>query len=138
MPGQNNYISLHVSTDLPLDDSPKEIVVIDGVTYECAKYIYPILNWDTNPLVAAGTIGVSVLLLPVVHMIWVGLYHLRLKIYDCTLGRRVPQVRFPIVLQIQPVLIRALFSQPLPKEPVNYERPLLMQNYSTQEVDRRL
>lgn len=108
MPGHHS--SFHVSTDLPLDDSPKEIVVIDGVTYECAKYIYPILNWDTNPLVAAGTIGVSVLLLPVVHLIWVGLYNLRLKIYDCTLGRRVPQVRFPIILQIQPTNSSSIFT----------------------------
>ena len=110
------------------------IVEINGVPFECAKYIYPILNWETNPLVATGTIGVSVLLLPVIHFIWLGLYHLRLKLFSCTMGRRVPQVRtkLSLILRMDLSLLKTHFMlQPLPTEPVNYERPLLMQNFST-------
>ena len=69
-----------------------EIVVIDGVEYDCGKYIYPMLDWNTRPLLATLVIVVCVLLQPVTHLVWVGMYHLRLRIYNCTLGRTVPQV----------------------------------------------
>ena len=43
---------------LKIDGTSKEIVFVDGIEYDCAKYIYPILNWDSSPLVASVTLAI--------------------------------------------------------------------------------
>ena len=33
-------------------------MITDGIEYDCANYIYPILNWDSSPLVASVTLAI--------------------------------------------------------------------------------
>ena len=47
-----------LSAGLKIDGTSKEIVFVDGIEYDCAKYIYPILNWDSSPLVASVTLAI--------------------------------------------------------------------------------
>ena len=67
--------------------SPRKVIFIDGVKYDCAEFIYPILDWGGHPGLACITIVVAAIALPCVHMFWMGMVWLRTKIYSRTLGK---------------------------------------------------
>merc|ERR1719376_634452 len=110
-----------VSSGLAMDpDITRQVIVQgdDGQLFDCALYIYPILDWGGSPEIATLTLVITAVLLPIVHFLWFGLVQLRTAIFNCTLGRQRPPEELP-----------------WPLDPPNYERPLLMEqprNYKTQ------
>jgi hypothetical protein len=64
--------------------------VDDGIL--CFNYIYPITDWGNHPGVSAITVVVGVVILPICHLIWLGVFKLRMYIYDQTYGKRRQQV----------------------------------------------
>ena len=58
---------------------------------ECFDYIYPILDWGGNPVLAIVVVLVLLVLMPVFHGFWILMYKLRLKIFNFTVDfRNVP------------------------------------------------
>ena len=47
----------------------------------CDPYIYPIIDWQNNALMAIGVILGGCFVVPVIHFIWMGLAELRHYIY---------------------------------------------------------
>jgi hypothetical protein len=47
----------------------------------CDPYIYPIIDWQNNALMAIGVILGGCFVVPVIHFIWMGLAELRNYIY---------------------------------------------------------
>ena len=64
--------------------------LIDGEM--CFTYIYPITDWGNHPGLAAITVVIGVVILPICHMVWLGVYKLRMLIFEKTYGRRRRQV----------------------------------------------
>jgi len=54
----------------------------------CYTYIYPITDWGNHPGLAAITVVIGVVMLPICHMIWLGVYKLRTLIFEKTYGQR--------------------------------------------------
>ena len=50
----------------------------------CYTYIYPITDWGNHPGLAAITVVIGVVMLPICHMIWLGVYKLRTLIFEKT------------------------------------------------------
>ena len=51
---------------------------------KCEDYIYPILNWEDNPLDAFALVGGGVVLgMPVLQAVWWSLYKLRVSMRRC-------------------------------------------------------
>ena len=66
---------------------------IDGVANICYTYIYPITDWGNHPGLACITVAVGVIALPICHLIWLGVFKLRMLIYENTCGRKIEQVK---------------------------------------------
>ena len=75
-----------------LDDGSCKKIFMDGKDYLCYTYIYPILDWGNHPGFACITIVVVAAALPLVHLFWLGVYKLRMCIYQTTCGKRARQV----------------------------------------------
>ena len=60
----------------------------------CYNYIYPITDWGNHPGLAAITVVIGVVVLPICHMIWLGVYKLRTLIFKKTYGHRRRQVTY--------------------------------------------
>ena len=54
---------------------------IDGEQNLCYNYIYPITDWGNHPGLSTVTVFIGVILLPICHLIWFGVYKLRTIIY---------------------------------------------------------
>ena len=52
----------------------------------CDPFIYPILDWQNNPGLAAGVIVGGCLVMPLIHLFWMGLAWIRQTIYEKCLG----------------------------------------------------
>ena len=52
----------------------------------CDPFIYPILNWQSEPLVAIGVILGGCIAMPLFHLFWMGLAWLRGLIHSKTAG----------------------------------------------------
>lgn len=77
--------------DVPSNTTVKEgesfVIIHEGEdTLRCSKFIYPILNWDGAPGIAVATVAIGIVCLPIIHGLWMGLAHLRLKLWSCTVG----------------------------------------------------
>ena len=46
----------------------------------CDPFIYPILDWESKPLMAVGTVLASCVMMPVLQSVWWGVVWIRLKI----------------------------------------------------------
>ena len=55
---------------------------IDGEQNICYNYIYPITDWGNHPGLATVTVFIGVILLPICHLIWFGIYKLRTRIHE--------------------------------------------------------
>lgn len=64
---------------------PTAIVKKGG--FWCDPFIYPILDWQSNPAIAAGVLAGGCIVLPIFHAFWMGLAKIRQMIYSCTCGR---------------------------------------------------
>ena len=53
----------------------------------CDPFIYPILDWQSNPAIAAGVLAGGCIVLPIFHAFWMGLAKIRQMIFSCTCGR---------------------------------------------------
>ena len=51
------------------------------IQYYCDPFIYPILDWDKNPAISVITILISLLLLPLIHLFWMGATKLRILLH---------------------------------------------------------
>ena len=60
---------------------------IDGEQNLCYTYIYPITDWGNHPGVAAITVVAGMIILPVIHMIWLGIFKLRMLLFEKTYGK---------------------------------------------------
>ena len=67
---------------------------IDGVPSMCYTYIYPITDWGNRPEIASVVVVVGCIMLPVCHLIWLGVFKLRMLIFEKTYGSRVQQVKY--------------------------------------------
>ena len=60
---------------------------IDGEQNLCYTYIYPITDWGNHPGVAAITVVAGMIILPIIHMIWLGIFKLRMLLFKKTYGK---------------------------------------------------
>ena len=65
----------------------------------CPDFIYPILDWGGNPGLAVGMVGIGVVLLPLIHLFWMGATKVRILIHRCTLGRKVAASPTPVEMK---------------------------------------
>ena len=56
----------------------------------CYNYIYPITDWGNHPGLATITVFVGVIILPICHLFWLGMFKLRMHIYHKTHGEGRP------------------------------------------------
>ena len=63
-------------------DRPEDhpTIYVDGMY--CDQFIYPILDWENNPLIALAMIGGCIIVFPLLHMFWLGLAKLRELIFN--------------------------------------------------------
>ena len=61
--------------------------VAKAPNFWCDPFIYPILDWENEPLMAVGIIAGGCLFIPVLHFFWLGLAWIRQKIYAKIFGR---------------------------------------------------
>ena len=50
----------------------------------CDPFIYPILDWQNKPGIAAGIILGGCLVIPIIHLFWMGLIWIRQYIHSKT------------------------------------------------------
>jgi len=56
-------------------------------------YIYPILDWDGNPGLAVGTFFAGLVLLPLIHLFWMGATKLRIMMYRCIFRNQLSDLK---------------------------------------------
>ena len=49
---------------------------------KCDDFIYPILDWGNQPLVAALTVASGAILIPFVHLFWTVVTYIRKEIFS--------------------------------------------------------
>ena len=68
--------------------------IIDGVPNICYNYIYPITDWGNHPGLACITAAVVGVALPICHLIWLGVFKLRMLLFAKTFGSRIQQAKY--------------------------------------------
>ena len=69
------------------DDCPYDTCTVPKGEEWCDPFIYPILDWQNNALIAIGVFLGVTLLVPFLHFVWMGLAWIRHYIYLKTVSK---------------------------------------------------
>ena len=76
-----HMLSLFVYVVIPIPGQTAGLPVQLNSGKQCDDFIYPILDWGNQPLVAGLTVVSGMVLVPFVHLFWMVVTYIRREIY---------------------------------------------------------